>query len=68
LSDEKITLDKTHPGRAFLIDVPGAAQYSARIYVANKRLYQVVCVTSRKGVSSAKETEQYFDSFHVTPK
>ena len=54
VSDQKIMLDKTHPGREFLIEVPGAADYRARIFFANRRLYQVVFVTSVKELASRR--------------
>jgi hypothetical protein len=68
VSEQKLTLDKTHPGLEFVIEVPNTAQYRARIYFANKRLYQVVLVTSPKVTVSAKEIEDYFESFKLIGK
>ena len=65
LSDQKIMLAKIHPGREFKLELPSAAQYRARIYLANKRLYQVVMVTASQELASGKEADKFFDSFEV---
>ena len=65
LKDKEITLgmDKV-PGRDIVIEKPDL-HYRARIFLAGKRLYQVIVVGSRAAVT-AKDADQYLDSFKIT--
>ena len=62
-SDQKITLAQKHAGREFVVEIPNAAQYKARIYMVDRRLYQVVMVTASKELATSKEAQKFFDSF-----
>jgi hypothetical protein len=58
---ELIDGDKRHPGRDLLIDKNGEVIARIRIYVVERRLYQVMVL----GNPSAKDASTFMDSFRL---
>jgi hypothetical protein len=60
------TLQQKYPGREVTAEVPGGTMLRARIFIAGRRLYQVVVDGSKAWVNSV-DREKFLDSFVITP-
>ena len=63
LEDKEIALGKA-PGRGYLLD-RGDGFARARIFLSNKRLYQVIVAGKTKEQVSSKAAEEFLDSFKI---
>ena len=63
ISETRISLDGA-PGRFFVIQI-GEMQYTAKVYVLGRRLYQTVTVTKGQG-SLSPTAQSVLDSFRFT--
>ena len=63
ISETRISLDGA-PGRLFVIQI-GEMQYTAKVYVVGRRLYQAVIITKGRGPLSAT-AQGVLDSFRFT--
>jgi hypothetical protein len=65
IEDKAIVLGKTRvPGRAFLIETE-AFYYRMRVFLAGRRLYQVIVTGPQEAVTS-KDADRFLDSFALT--
>ncbi len=46
----------------------GAGRMVARVLVADNRVYTLIVVKTGQGAGNPEQTEQFFDSFALTPK
>jgi hypothetical protein len=61
VSDKPITLG-AYPGTEFVVEAPDDIIYTARVYVANDRLYQVLFITTKDKLDKF-DVQAFFDSF-----
>lgn len=64
VSETKITMNGA-PGRELRIEAPGDLNLTARIYLVNQRLYQVL-VVAPKAKEGEAEAKKFLDSFKFT--
>ena len=62
-SEATITLDG-HPGREIKIILPGG-EAKARLYVVNRRFYQLVIIKLSRPDKASNEIDKFFDSFKL---
>jgi hypothetical protein len=64
--ESKITVEG-HPGREWVIDVPGQGVLKGRVFFVKNRFYQLVAGGDPKKVPE-KDVQKFFDSFKLTGK
>lgn len=66
--DSKTTLEGKYPGRSFGAGLPGGkGELRARVYLAGKRLYQVVAMGPKGFVDSDDVKKEFFGKFQLLP-
>ncbi|VTU02678.1 Uncharacterized protein OS=Pseudanabaena biceps PCC 7429 GN=Pse7429DRAFT_4512 PE=4 SV=1 [Gemmataceae bacterium] len=66
IDSKDVTLDKKYPGREFSASLPQKdGLLRARIYLAGKRLYQVMVIGTKDFVGG-KDADAFLDSFKIT--
>lgn len=66
IDSKEVTLDKKYPGREFSASLPQKdGLVKARIYLAGKRLYQVMAIGTKDFVGG-KDADAFLDSFKIT--
>jgi hypothetical protein len=61
VSDKPITLGG-YPGTEFVVEAPGDLIYTARVYVVNDRLYQILFLAPKDQIDQF-DVQAFFDSF-----
>ncbi len=57
----------SYPGTEFVVEAPNNLIYTARIYVVNDRLYQILFLTSKDQIDQF-DVQGFFDSFKLLEK